>query len=268
MNITNLVDLKIVLIEPSGVQLKVLLGYLEGLGITHIIRFETGQAALAAMRSDPPDLVVSALYLPDMTGTDVVYAMRADTVLRTTAFILMSSETQPRYLDPIRQAGTIAILPKPFSTQQLQNALLTTLDYLDPHLLRLDTEHIMIEHLRVLLVDDSLTARGYIKHILQQLGIQRIDEAGNGREAISLIEHEFYDLVVTDYNMPEMDGQALTEYIRGQSGQSSVPILMVSSESNQQRLAAVEQAGVSAICDKPFDPRIVRDLIAKMLASG
>jgi len=65
--------------------------------------------------------------------------------------------------------------------------------------------------------------------------------------------------------MPQMDGQALVEYIRKKSMQSSVPILMVSSEANRGRLAAVEAAGVSAICDKPFGTDVVRQMICQLL---
>ena len=121
--------------------------------------------------------------------------------------------------------------------------------------------------MKVLLVDDSPTARNYIRHILGNLGIRHFTEAQNGKQACALVEREFFDLIVTDYNMPEMDGREFTEFVRTRSGQSSVPILMVSSEQNRNRLAAVQNAGVSALCDKPFDPRLVRDLILKLLAS-
>jgi len=73
------------------------------------------------------------------------------------------------------------------------------------------------------------------------------------------------DLVVTDYNMPEMDGKALIDHIRHKSWQNSVPVLMVTSESDQGRLAAVEEAGVSGICDKPFEPAVVKALLLKIL---
>ncbi len=73
------------------------------------------------------------------------------------------------------------------------------------------------------------------------------------------------DLVVTDYNMPEMDGRGLVDYIRTKSWQNSVPILMVTSESDEGRLAAIEEAGVSGICDKPFEPDIVKALLTKIL---
>ena len=76
------------------------------------------------------------------------------------------------------------------------------------------------------------------------------------------------DLVVTDYNMPEMDGRQLVEYIRQQSWQRSVPILMVTSEQSFSRLAAVEEAGVSGICDKPFEPGTIRRLLQRILSGG
>lgn len=68
--------------------------------------------------------------------------------------------------------------------------------------------------------------------------------------------------------MPEMDGREFVEYVRGRSWQSSVPILMVTSETDQGRSAAVEEAGVSGICDKPFEPAVVRRLLARMLSQG
>ena len=83
--------------------------------------------------------------------------------------------------------------------------------------------------------------------------------------AVALLQETMVDLVITDYNMPEMDGRELTEYIRTQSWQNTVPVLMVTSEQNMGRLAAVERAGVSAICDKPFEAGSIRKLIAESL---
>ena len=267
MTNAQLDQLSVRLVEPSIAQARLITRQLEDTGIRFVHSSRSGMEALAALRDVPADLIISSLYLPDMTGTELVYAMRADDDLAHKAFMLISSETNPRYLDPVRQAGTICILPKPFNGQQLRGALLSTLEYLDPKTLQLDTEHIDIEDIKVLLVDDSPTARNYIRHILGNLGIRHFTEAQNGKQACALVEQEFFDLIVTDYNMPEMDGREFTEFVRTRSGQSSVPILMVSSEQNRNRLAAVQNAGVSALCDKPFDPRLVRDLILKLLAS-
>lgn len=254
--------LNICLAEPSSLQANIIVSMLNKLGIDNVQVTESGQATLDLLSSPmPPDVVISALYLPDMTGTDLVYRMREDARMRETPFLLVSSETKRSYLDPIRQAGTLAILPKPFNGEQLSHALNNTVEFLNAHENRMDSSVLDVAELSVLLVDDSLTARNHIRGVLQRIGFERISEAINGQEAVPLLDTTLFDLVVTDYNMPEMDGKQLVEYVRQHSMQPSVPILMVSSEHDEGRLAAIEQAGVSAICDKPFEVELIRKLL-------
>ena len=112
-------------------------------------------------------------------------------------------------------------------------------------------------------MDDSKSARRHLSGLLEELNITHVFEAASGKEAVTLLQDTLVDLVITDYNMPEMDGRELTEYIRTQSWQNAVPVLMVTSEQNQGRLAAVAKAGVSAVCDKPFDAGSIRRLISE-----
>ena len=256
-------SLVVFLVEPSSTQAKFIGAQLRSLGIEMVRDFGNGGDALKAMGESKPDLVISALYLPDMSGTDLVSTMRHNRELDQIAFILISSETRPQALEPVRQLGVCGILPKPFEAAQLKTALLTTLDFL-----REDTDvagEINGEDLRVLLVDDSPSARKFMRRVLENLGIEKFYEAEKGRAAVAILSEMMVDLVVTDYNMPEMDGQALVEYIRKQSWQNSVPVLMVTSESNAGRLAAVQESGVSGICDKPFEPTVVKRLLQSML---
>jgi two-component system chemotaxis response regulator CheY len=256
-------QLHVLLVEPSSTQQRIIVNHLNGFGVMAIDRVTTGAAALDTLNPDLHDLVISAMHLQDMTGTELVQNMRMDERLRDIPFMLVSSETQFRYLEPIRQAGVIAILPKPYDIEQLRRGLYSTVHYLDPS--TLDNQTIEAEDLNVLVVDDSFTARNHIRRVLTNMGIQRITEAKNGKEAVAILADRFFDLIVTDYNMPEMDGKQLVEHIRGKSNQTSIPVLMVSSESDDNRLAAVQQAGVSAICDKPFETETVRELLLKML---
>ncbi len=118
--------------------------------------------------------------------------------------------------------------------------------------------------LRVLVVDDSRMARNHLGRVLQQIGIENIDFAEDGQEGIQRLEEAAYDLVVTDYNMPVMDGEAMINHIRQSPDYSHTPIMMVTSE-DESRLASVRQAGVSAICDKPFEVNQVRQLLISLL---
>lgn len=256
--------LNVYLVEPSQVQARVIAAWLGQLGVVSIERFDSAAAMFKKMADRVPSLVISALYLPDMSGTELVQRLRADPATEHTPFILISSETRPQVLDPVRQSGVCGILPKPFTAAQLGTALRATLDYLDADEM-LDVDVAELESLKVLIVDDSGSARKFIRRVLENLGVRHFTEAANGAEAAAVLEGTMVDLVVTDYNMPEMDGKALVDHIRRKSWQASVPILMVTSEHDAGRLAAVEEAGVSGICDKPFEPNTVKALLAKIL---
>ena len=260
---TALTEIRVLLVEPSAMQATLAEKMLEKMGVLTIQRCTTGEEALAEMQlNHQPTVVVSSLYLPDMSGTDLVASMRDQAELEAVPFILISSETRPQKLEPVRQSGACSIVTKPFNEQQLGRAIGAAAEYLNPPG-NLNTDE--IERLHVLLVDDSMASRRHLRRLLEELGIERITEAVNGKEAVLCLQDTMVDLVITDYNMPEMDGQELTEYIRTQSWQTEVPILMVTSEQNEGRLAAVEKAGVSLICDKPFEAGSIRRVIADAL---
>ncbi|WP_305909195.1 response regulator [Methylomarinum sp. Ch1-1] len=256
-------DLKVYLVEPSHTQQLIIKQHLGEFGIADIVTLTSGAHTLDSLPHNQPDLIISAMYLPDMTGVDLVHAIREEEASYDMAFLLISSETNIKYLEPIRQAGAIGILPKPFSPQELDIALSATLDYLNPSKVELD--HFDIEDLNVLLVDDSQLSQHFIIRILNDLGIELVTTAENGKQAINILRQRYFDLIITDLNMPEMDGLELTRHIRHQPGQQLTPVLMVTSEQNQNRLAAVEKEGVSAVLDKPFEPSGIKKLILQLL---
>lgn len=255
---------QVLLVEASSMQANIVSRMLASLGVSRIQISQTGSDALASMRQSRADMVISSLYLADMPGTDLVQAMRRDADLESVPFILISSETRPQVLDPVRQSGACCIVPKPFTQEQLAAGIRAANAYLETGVTLSIPEP---EALRVLLVDDSQAARRHYRRLLEALGIEKIFEAENGREALAHLDATMVDVVLTDYNMPEMDGRALTEYIRTKSWQNSVPILMFTSEHDQGRLAAVERAGVSAICDKPLDAKTIGHIIAEAISA-
>ena len=256
-------NLRALLVEPSAVQARIIRAECDEIGLRQVEIVGTVGDALDAMLRSAPDLTLSALYLPDGTGTELVEAMRAEGRLAEVPFLLISSETRPQALEPVRQSGACGILPKPFTAAQLSRAISRTLDLLGTSA-ALENEF-DLESIRVLLVDDSPNARRFIRRVLENLGLRHFIEASNGREAATLLADTMVALIVTDYNMPEMDGREFVEYVRTRSWQQEVPILMVTSESNESRLAAVQEAGVSGICDKPFEPALLQQLLAGML---
>lgn len=256
-------QLFVLIVESSTTQQRIVSGWLEDLGVRQVSAVTSAEEALEHMRTAAPDLIISAMHLPGMTGTDLVQRMRNDPDLADIPFMLVSSETSYRYLDPLRQAGVIAILPKPFTAEQLHRSLYAALDFLEPGHLQLGSR--TPDELRVLLVDDMHTSRRFMRQVLEKMGIEKVREAENGMQARNLIDREYFDLIITDYYMPEMDGGELISYIRNESSQGGVPILMVTSASDRSRLAGFDQSGVAAVFDKPFEADTLRRIIEQTL---
>ena len=257
-------QLSVLMVEPSNTQAKIITNELKDAGIEHIEYATTGKEAFEHMKTKHCDLTISAMYLSDMSCIDLVQKIRADDDLMDIAYILISSEAHQEMLDPVRQAGVTALLPKPFEASQFRKALYNSLDYLEPDAIHLDS--VNVEDIEVLIVDDSAFSRKQIRRVLSEMGIEHFTEADSGASAIPLIEDHFFDLIITDYHMPDVDGQALTDYIRNESQQKSVPLLMVTSEGDQSVLTTVQQSGVSAICNKPFEVNGVKSAIERLLA--
>ncbi len=262
----QLAALFVVLIEPSRAQCKIVKQQFEELGIKQFKHFTGGGDALESIFEDVPDLVISSLHLEDMTGRELVLEMRGNPITEDTPFILISTTTSFRELNPIKQAGASAVLPKPFTVKDLQRAMINTMEWEHPD--QLELEDLDPENIEILIVDDSSMARKMIARTLKKMGIEKISEAKDGADAIPLIQANHYDLIVTDFNMPEVDGHELLRFIRNESSQSSVPVLMVTTEGDAGKLAAIQQDGVSAIVDKPFEVTEVKQLIEAAMVNS
>lgn len=255
-------QLGILLVEPSAMQRKVICELLKQQGIHTVEAVANAREAFNRMRSFVPDLIITSLYLPDADAHELFAIMQKNPSFQGIAKMVVSSEQKRENLEAVRQAGVLALLPKPFDRKDLERALGLTIEYLCHE--EIELELYDTTTLRVLVVDDSRMARNHLGRVLQQIGIENIDFAEDGQEGIQCLEAAAYDLVVTDYNMPVMDGEAMINHIRQSADYSHIPIMMVTSE-DESRLAGVRQAGVSAICDKPFEVGQVRQLLASLL---
>ncbi|WP_018692703.1 response regulator [Algicola sagamiensis] len=256
-------DLNILLVEPSDVQRKLIMRHLRDEGIGLVEEASNMEAAFEILNDHIPDLVISAMHLTEGSSMEMLKKIRSTDGWSDIPFMLISSETRKSQLEEYKQCGVVAILPKPFDRVQFGKAINATLDLLNPA--EMDLGFFDVQDLRVLVVDDSRMARNHISRVLTNLGIQRITQAENGQEAIDILSGDMFDLVVTDYNMPEVTGKELTEHIRGDSNQSHIPVLMVTSEANDTHLANIEQSGVNAMCDKPFEPEMVKAILYQLL---
>ena len=118
--------------------------------------------------------------------------------------------------------------------------------------------------MHVLVVDDFATMRRIITNALRNLGFTRITESEDGSAALSILERESVDFVITDWNMPQMSGLDLLKAIRANPETMNTPVLMVTAEKQQQNIVAAVKAGVSNYIVKPFDAKTLEAKIAKI----
>jgi two-component system chemotaxis response regulator CheY len=116
---------------------------------------------------------------------------------------------------------------------------------------------------RVLLVDDSSVMRKIIRRLLEEVGVLSTQEAADGVEAMALFNANGFDLVLTDWNMPNMNGLELVQAIRAAG--SKVPIIMITTEAEKARIALAINAGASDYMVKPFDKETLSTMLSNRL---
>ena len=120
--------------------------------------------------------------------------------------------------------------------------------------------------MKTLVVDDMQTMRRIVKNLLIEVGFDRdkIQEAENGQDALNKLNAEQFDFVVTDWNMPVMQGIDLLRNIRNTPSLASIPVLMVTAEAKKEQIIAAAQAGVSQYVVKPFTAATLEEKISKI----
>ncbi len=120
-------------------------------------------------------------------------------------------------------------------------------------------------NMRVLVIDDFATMRKIEKNILGQLGIKNVDEADDGSTALPKLKANQYDVVLLDWNMPNMTGLELLKAMRAEDSLKSVPVIMVTAEALKDNVVAAAQGGVNDFVVKPFNAATLEEKLRKVL---
>ena len=120
--------------------------------------------------------------------------------------------------------------------------------------------------MRFLVVDDSSTMRRIIINTLNKLGYTDIVEAGNGREGVDKLAAGAVDVIVTDWNMPEMSGIDFIRHVRSEQATKDVPVLMVTTNAAKDDIVEAMKVGVNSYVVKPFTPDTMKEKIQAVLA--
>jgi PAS domain S-box-containing protein len=240
----------------------------------------SGQEGLSLLREaveagDPFHLAILDHMMPEMDGEALGRAVKADQGLKDTALVMVTSWGQRGDAARIKEIGFSAYLTKPIKQSQLFDCLVTVLgrpshgaeEEEKPGLV---TRHTLAEaqhRARILLVEDNVVNQKFALRLLEKSGY-RADAVGNGKEAVTALEMDAYDLVLMDVQMPEMDGYEATGVIRDPQSKVQnhhVPIIAMTAHAMKGDRERCIEAGMDDYISKPIRAQKLAEVIERFL---
>ena len=120
--------------------------------------------------------------------------------------------------------------------------------------------------MKILIVDDFSTMRRIVKNLLRELGFTNTEEADDGQTALPMLRSGKFDFLVTDWNMPGMQGIDLLREVRKDPDLADLPVLMVTAEYKRDQIVEAAQAGVNGYIVKPFTAATLKEKIEKIFS--
>lgn len=120
------------------------------------------------------------------------------------------------------------------------------------------------KNFKFLVVDDFSTMRRIVRNLLKELGFSSVEEAEDGVAALQKLKNDSFGFVISDWNMPNMDGLTLLRNIRADASLKEIPVLMVTAEAKKENIIAAAQAGASGYVVKPFTAAVLEEKLNKI----
>ncbi|MDR3416161.1 MAG: response regulator [Nevskia sp.] len=115
-------------------------------------------------------------------------------------------------------------------------------------------------------MDDMKSMRAFIRAVLEESGLSEIDEAEDGEGALSLLGKTRYGLIISDWNMPRMDGITLLRTVRSNETLKTLPVIMLTTEATREQILETKSLGVSGYVRKPFKPEDLAAAVRRVIA--
>jgi response regulator RpfG family c-di-GMP phosphodiesterase len=244
----------ILIVDDSAVIRKALSKTLDTLG-ARVTQAVDGADGLAKARAGRYDLVISDVDMPNMTGFELCEQIKQDQDIRSTPVLILSSRDKDEDIERGFRVGADGYLTKSGGQDEFLTSVREFLDRQD-----------IIRNRKVLVVDDSAYVRAAVGEALEKSGFH-VAQAENGRQALDrLLAGEVPDLVVSDLDMPVMDGVQLCKALRADGGLKNIPLLIMSSTDDRAVIRRMFQLGAAAYLIKPFNMEQMVHTAEKLLS--
>ena len=243
-------DKKILVVEDSDVQRAVCIDQLKQIGFTNIFEAGNGIEALKILKNTAIDLILSDWDMPKMDGLEFLKTVKNDSSLQNTPFIFLTVHDNQSKNHEAMVYGAVDYIIKPSSPGDLKESI----------------EIIFKRGIRnILIVEDSELQREICIVQLQQIGFENITGAANGIEALDHLEHNPVDLIVSDWEMPELDGLGLLQAVKDDPKLKDIPFLILTVHNDPEKNQEAISLGALDFIVKPSTPDSLHMKIRKIL---
>ena len=244
-------EAKVMIITDPYVGKGLLKNTLNQIGYTSIVEAESGVDALGKIAKEDFNLIISDWNMDENDGTKFIQLVKNSDIPTRIPIILVTSEaTKSEAQEALKAArvNTNNYIVRPFTAETLKE--------------KIDK---VISGYKIMVIDDSSTTRKVITNILGQIGHKEIIEAENGIDALAKLAQNRVDLILCDWNMPNMNGLQFVKSLRSMKTYGNIPILMVTTNAAKEEIIQALQAGASDYVAKPFTPQVIQQKIRKLL---
>lgn len=244
---------RILIVEDSAVVRTLLSQRLEKQGM-QVTQAENGREGLAAALSNTFDLIISDVDMPVMDGFTLCREIKRNPATRRLPVIILSSHDTEGDIDRGFQVGASAYVSKSSAPKELGSAIKRVLESYQVHR----------SHL-VMVVDDSLTVRGMVRKSLEKAGF-RVVTAGNGKEALERIATSRPDLILSDIDMPVMNGIEFCKVVQNIPDYKDIPFVVMSANGDRSIMRRMLSQGAASFLVKPFNLEQLVITVEKLLS--
>ena len=214
---------------------------------------ENGQMGFETARQNSFDLIITDVDMPVMDGFTLCKALKSNPKVNGIPVIILSSHDKESDIEHGFEIGASAYVSKTNAQQQLPQVVESLLEKAS-----------LLKKRLILVVDDSKLIVNIVEKGLRKEGFDVLS-ANDGKHALDILSHAIPDLIISDLNMPVMDGLTLCRTLRQHPEFSCIPFVCMSSESDRYRMRQMLQSGAATYIVKPFKPEQLIGVIKKVL---
>lgn len=244
----------ILVVDDSGAMCMLLKEMLGKIGYKKIVTAVDGDEAYGKLQEQTIDLVISDWEMPKLDGPSLLKQIRENTKNKDVPFILSVDRDNKAQEGLAKKMQDIKYIFKPFDAIELEKKITEVFSGVQEN-----------NDLEILAVDDSSAMRAMLQNMLNEAGFNTVILAEDGRDAIEKLEKNSVGLIISDWNMPNMDGLELLKWVRASKEYKDIPVIMATAQGDKtQEETIVREKGNGHIA-KPFDTEQIKEKINEVL---